>query len=497
MPWLRLHPVNRAAQAESVPHSEHRVLSTEHHFPYHASHIIFLLAIICLCFAIPVHAQPDADTTNPFGIVEGFWLPDAACEIGAGWERIIFDWAEHQPDGPEDWNTLNVDARSLEAARECNREVVGIVKHTPQWATDGLVNAGVSRGLYLPIDDPGNLWANFMRRAAAYYAPLGVRRWIIWNEPDITRDTYGFEFEGTVEDYAQLVKVAYLATKEGNPDAIVHLAGTTYWHDVNAGRRLYLDRLLEVLTADPDAAANDTYFDAITLHIYYRTDTVWQIVREMQAVLDSYGLHDKHIWIGETNASPNLDPLWPVERPNWQITLDQQSAFLVQATALGLAAGADHIGVYKFYDWNLTPGAESFGLIRVDETRRPAFTAWQMIAEQFSGVTGGKVVQTETVDVVRLDAGAQQIVVAWARSGLPVQIRIGATDAEGQIGDQYGMMMRVRPLDGSYSVALPGALCNETDGCPVGGAPVILVQSAGEVNVQELTPSGVVDLQFD
>jgi len=458
----------------------------------------YLLVIICLCIVTtPTHAQTDADTPNPFGIVEGFWLPDAACEIGAGWERIIFDWAQHQPNGPDDWNTLNVDARSLEAARDCNREVVGIVKHTPGWATDGLPNAGVPRGLYLSIDDPDNLWANFMRRAAAYYAPLGVHRWIIWNEPDITRETYGFEFEGTVEDYAQLVKVAYLAAKAGDPDAIIHLAGTTYWHDVNAGRRLYLDRLLEVLTADPDAAANGNYFDAITLHIYYRTDTVWQIVHEMRAVLDSYGLGDKHIWIGELNASPNLDPLWPVERPNWKITLDQQAAFLVQATALGLAAGADHIGVYKFYDWNLTPGAESFGLIRVDETRRPAFTTWAMIAERFSGVTGGAFAQTETVDVVRLEAGDGQIIVAWARSGLPVQLRIDATELQGQIGDQYGMIVGVRPLNGGYSVALPGALCNETDGCPVGGAPVILFQPAGDIIVQEMTPDGAVNLQFE
>ena len=59
------------------------------------------------------------------------------------------------------------------------------------------------------------------------------------------------------------------------------------------------------------------------------------------------------------------------------------------------------------------------------------------------------------------------------------------------------MMMRVRSLNDIYSVALPGALCNETDGCPVGGAPVMLLQSAGAVNVQELTPSGVVDLQFE
>ncbi len=157
---------------------------------------------------------------NPFGVIEGFWLPEEVCELGAGWERIIFDWAQHQPTSGEDWYTLNVDDRWLAAARECNREVVAIIKHTPQWATDGMAGPGVPHGLYLPVDDPGNLWANFMRRAAEYYAERGVRRFIIWNEPDISRDTYGFEYEGTLEDYAQLLKVAYLAAKQGNPARI-------------------------------------------------------------------------------------------------------------------------------------------------------------------------------------------------------------------------------------------------------------------------------------
>lgn len=452
----------------------------------------FRLLLCALCaFAV------QSASANPFGIIEGFLLPEAACEIGAGWERIIFDWAQHQPTGPDDWNTLNVDDRWLQAARDCDREVVAIVKHTPAWATDGTPGPGLPRGLALPVDDPGNVWAAFMRRAAEYYAPRGVRRFIIWNEPDITRETYGFEFEGTVEDYAQLVRVAYVAARQGNPDAIIQLAGTTYWHDVNAGRRLYLDRLLEILTADPDAAANDFYFDAITLHIYYRSETVWQITHEMRDLLAGYGLGDKHIWIVETNASPNLDPQWPVTRPNWQITLEQQAAYLIQAAALGLAAGADHIGVYKFWDWNLPPGAESFGLIRVDETRRPAFETWRFVTAQFAGVTGGAFARTETTDVVRLDAGAQQIIVAWARSGLPAQIQIKATDGEAQIADPYGMILRVRPFDDVYTLALAGAQCNEVDGCPVGGMPAVLIQPAGAVRVYEMTPDGTREMVFE
>jgi hypothetical protein len=457
-----------------------------------------LLFVLCV-FAFqmtPISAQ-SFDPPNPFGVVEGFWMPEEACALGVGWERIIFDWSQIQPTGPDDWNTLNVDAQWLRDAQACDREVVAIVKHTPQWATDGLPNAGVPRGLSLPLDEGGNLWATFMRRAAEYYAPLGVHRWIIWNEPDITRETYGFIFEGTVEDYARMVRVAALAARQSDPDARIHLAGMTYWHDVNAGRRLYLDRLLEILTADPDAPAHGIYFDAVTLHIYYRTETVWQIVTETRALLDRYGLGDKAIWINETNASPNLDPDWRVERPNWQITLDQQAAFLVQAAALGLAGGADAIAVYKLNDFALPPGGESFGILRPDGTPRPAYTTWGMIVREFGGVTGGTFARSQTLDVVRLDAGERQIVVAWARSGLPVQVRIGAPGEEAQLADQYGMMMPIRPVDGEYTLTLPGALCNAVDGCAVGGNPAILIQPAGDVQIMEITPSGETRLQFE
>jgi hypothetical protein len=432
--------------------------------------------------------------SNIFGVVEGFWLPEVVCELNAGWERIIFDWAEHQPTGPDDWNFLNVDERWIKQASACNREVVAIVKHTPAWATDGLPGPGVPRGLYLPIDDPDNLWATFMRRAAAYYASRGVRRFIIWNEPDIDRETYGFEFEGSLEDYAQLLRVAYFAAREGNPAAQIHLAGTTYWHDVNIGQRLYVDRLLEHLSTDPEAAEHGYYFDVLTLHIYFRADTVYRIVREMSEILARYGLFETEIWIGEMNASPNLDPMWPVERPNFQITLDQQAAFLVQAAALGLAAGADQLAVYKFFDWSLPLGAESFGLLRVDESRRPAYLAWRMVIERLNGVAQAQLAQHPLVNLVRLRrADGYDVFVVWARTETPIQVQIEATDSKALLLDQYGTMIRIQPEAGVYTLSLPGAWCSRRDGCAVGGMVSLLIQPSGAAGHHLLVAHGEVE----
>lgn len=444
------------------------------------------------------NAQIMAQDYNRFGVVEAFWLPEAACEMHPGWERIIFDWSQHQPEKPDDWHTLNVDDRWLKEASRCGREVIALLKHTPDWATDGTPGAGVPTGLYLPIDDPDNVWANFVRRSAEYYRGRGVRHFIIWNEPDISRETYGFEFEGDVEDYFQMLKVAYLAAKEGNPDTVIHLAGTTYWHDVNSGRRLYMDRLLELITQDPEAAENNYYFDVYSLHIYFRTDSVYDLVRQSRGLLDQYGLGEKVIWINETNASPTDDPLWPVVRPVYQLDLTQQSAFLAQAAGLGLAAGVERMAVYKFYDQALPPGGETFGLLRADQSRRPAFDTWKMVIDYLGDVQQAIRAHNEQVDVVQLrHENARTTLVAWARTATSAEIRVNATGKKAYLIDLYGNLSIVHPVSGYYNLALPGAKCNDVDGCAVGGIPAILVQPPGDIIVEEVTPDEVMSLAFE
>ncbi|HRO91419.1 MAG TPA: hypothetical protein PLC06_13045, partial [Promineifilum sp.] len=148
-------------------------------------------------------SAPDDGDVPRFGIVEAFWKPEESAELGVGWDRILFYWNEIQPTGPDDWNTLHVLEEWLDDARAENREVMGLLKNTPPWATDAEPFSGVPRGLYLPIDDPGNLWAGYVRKVVQYYAPLGVHRWIIWNEPEIEAGVYGHEFSGSTRDYYQ------------------------------------------------------------------------------------------------------------------------------------------------------------------------------------------------------------------------------------------------------------------------------------------------------
>jgi hypothetical protein len=454
--------------------------------------ISLLIALLLLTFSGGAQTfNPTTDGRNPFGIVEAMWFPERACDLGVGWERIIFDWAQHQPESAEDWNTLNVDDRWLRAASDCGREIVAVVKNVPAWATDGQPGIGVPRGLDLPLDDPGNVWAGFMRKAARYYATRGVHRFIILNEPDIDSETYGYEFEGSVEDYAAILKTAYFAAREGNPAARVHLAGTTFWHDIQAGREQYLVQLLDVLEDDPEAPQHGYYFDAVSLHIYFRSESIPLLVGLTRQALQTHGLENTPIWINETNTSPNLDPNWPVTRPQFQVTVGQQSDYLIQAAALALASGVERMAVYKLWDQFLPPELESFGLLtpgQEDRAPRPAYFTWRAIVRHFQDVVATDWSATPTVYVVRLKhADGHVTLVMWARTAqaTTVGLTTGATKLYQM--DVLGNLSLLRTIGSASMPAdqtpprfrLPGATCDQRDGCAVGGTPVILMLPEG------------------
>lgn len=420
-----------------------------------------------------------------FGITEAFWAPSEASDLGIGWERILFYWRELQPTGADDWNTLHVREEWIAQANASGRTIVGLLKNTAPWASVDGTESGLPKGLYLPIDSSENLWAHFVRRVARYYGARNIHHWIIWNEPEIRSDVYGHEFSGTVQDYFRMLKVAYLVIKDEDPQAVIHLAGLTWWHDQG-----YLGRLLNLIASDPDARRYDYYFDVISLHIYFRSETVARIVEEVNSIQDKIGI-DKPIWINETNASPNLDPLWPVERPVFPVDLDQQSWFVVQALSLGFAAGADRISIYKLVDIHLPPGGESFGILRPDMSRRPAFDAYDISIELLSGFNEVSLQQEDTYFVVSFYLPGRLVRVMWSRTEEAAIIALPAASETARLLSVYGDERVVVSPGGYHRIELEGARCQSE--CIIGGAPFFLVETAYIEASEKVTPAILAD----
>jgi hypothetical protein len=420
--------------------------------------VLFILLSAGPRAAVDAMAIPD----YRFGAVETYANPAAAAEVGAGWTRITFEWARIQPNGTHEWNVVPIsdDALSTEIAQ--GRQVVGLLITTPAWATDKERGGGVPQGLYLPIDDPDNHWANFVRAIVTRYAGR-IDHWTIWNEPEISSESPDATWGGSTEDFIQLLRVAYLVAKEENSNAVIHLAGMSHWHN-----DLWFGQFLDLLVADPQAWAHDLYFDVATLHLYHEPEKIYDVTSLYYSQMRERGI-SKPIWIAETNAYLS------------RVSEDEQAYFIFQAFALEIAAGAQRVGVYKMADAATDSAAdpEPFGLVRQDGSRRPAFTAYQLAATYLAGFRGGTWSRRDTISMVTIDRGEKTTTVLWTRSPAAQTVMVAARTTEALVVDVYGTALQKHPERGYYYVQLPGAKCAQgTPGCAIGGAPVMLIEDA-------------------
>ncbi len=457
------------------------------------------LALICLLSLPPARSGSAQRAVNPrFGLVNAIDAPQAAYDSGAGWEILTFKWDQLQPDGPTQWSSPPEIEEWLGSARAAGREVVGVLVSTPAWATDGDAITGVPRGLYLPVDNSGNLWANFVRRAVNYYGARGITRWVIWANPDIPPGVPQSQWAGSAEDYYQLVKVAYLVGKAANPNTKIHLGGVSYY---DPG---WFDRFLSIAVDDPTALANAYYFDVATLHVYYSPERVYTLMGNHFYLMTQKNISPlKEVWINETNARPAIDPLTYPAGTNFgqypRITLEQQASFIVQAYALGFAANRGaRIAVYRLADNLIDNDQQAFGLVRADGDPRPAFDAYRLVAGELDGFIYANRVDEQThpyIDYVRLTSANKVTHVAWALSQRTATLIIPARSQQATLIDLQNNRWLVKPQNGEYRLVVGGADCNDPSyGCLIGGAPWILVEDGLSDPLSETPPPVTVEL---
>ncbi len=440
---------------------------------------------------------PPAVPAARFGLVEAFRLTDtdAPSPLGAGYERLVFAWPALQERPGGGLNPHYLPHAVLAEERRQGKQLVGALLNTPAWAaadpSDG--PRAVPRNLDLPWDHPDNYWGRFAEAMARGYAGL-IDDWTVWNEPDIQPDDPNaayYAWAGSVEEYYQLLRVAYLSIKRGNPEARVHLAGLTYWVDRRRGQPQYFERLLDLLAADPTAPAHDYYFDVATLHLYTDPRALHDVPRLYRALMQARGF-DKPIWIDETNVVPWDDPTnrgtgYDVAT-DMRCTLVDQAGYVLQAFGLGLAGGAERVAFYKAQD---SPGAalngevdaiERAALVREDGSPRPAYVAYQTAARYLGDAETATYFPGASVEsVVAARPGGARTTVLWNSAPAPVVARLAAAGAKAELLDAAGRSHRlVAAPDGAYAVELPGATCATDPDNPkrylVGGETYLVVE---------------------
>lgn len=433
-------------------------------------------------------AANEAPPDRRFGVVEAFTAPFAASYAGIGWERLNFDWPSLQPAGPYVWNRAAVSGGMINSEVASGREIVGIIGGRPHWAIDA---RGLPRGLYLPPDDPRNLWGAFVTRLVRRY--LGrIQHWIVWNEPDVWNPhSGGYTWPGSVEDFARLLKVAYVQIKRVDPTLVVHLAATTYWWDHAYNRPLYLGRLFDVLARDPAVWQHHWYFDVASAHIYNVPDDVATILTIDRNLMRAHGF-DKPIWLVETNAMPTRDGPWAMVAPHWLATAQEQASYVVQAAVLALAAGAERVSFYKMADPpHLSAQAYPVGLVRPDGTARPVVAALRATTHALAGwVSARDLGASGTIREVSVDRGARGgALVVWNTAAAPAAVTVHIHVPSGVSASWLDAHVTVvadddtrvpvaaalNGTDAAIRLTLEASTCAVTGQCRIGGAPLIVL----------------------
>jgi hypothetical protein len=451
--------------------------------------ITLILLILLSLLLWPQHSvgQEPQPTAQPspfdprFGVVDSFVNTAEANAAGVGWTRVFIRWDVVQPAGAFDWKPSNVPDTLLDAEVAAGREVAAVLIGAPAWATEQHTSTAVP---------PPEAWGNFVFQIATQYKGR-IKHWVIWNQPDVDDPASpSYTWAGSVQDYYALLKEAYLKIKAVDPAMQVHLAGLTYTWDQERGNRQYLERLLDVIAADPQAPQENYFFDAVSYHYYYNPTQMVNMLNDVRRLLDARGLGHKPIWINETNAPPSEDFIEPAAGPApFRITLEEQSAFIIQAYALGLANGAERIAINKMRNEREHPeSAAPLGLLRGDNSRRPAFDAFRVVSAYFANTQQASWQQPGSVVVVTLDRGGQTTTVLWNTTTTPVNFNLGAIAGQAWLIDERGGQQTITANNGVYTIQLPGAICSNGAFCFIGGPPRVVVESGSPAQRPALAP---------
>ncbi len=479
--------------------------------------LLMLLFVSMMSLFASAQAKPPADNPTPlppvgqndpfFGIVQSIHQPERAVAAGVKWERLVVWWSSFQPNGPQDWKPEAwIAQEQLEAQKSRGIELVGVVLHTPTWVARDLSvpQNSAPKNLDLPFDHPDNYWGQFAARLATEYAGT-IDTWILWNEPDMYNDEIVMNWTGTVEQFARMQMVGYQAIKKANPKAKVLLTGTTYWWDLNH-RPFYLDSLLTELKKAPGAAANNNFFDAVSVHQYSNPLNNYTVPMTYRRILQQHGV-DKPLWVVESNVVPHDDPIAPLPRDSWRASLEEQANYMIQSVALARAADVERFSVYKMFDDDNENG-QYFGLIRADGSPRPAYVAYQTAVRELSNVedahyfwSGSASPPTEdeittllaasksyrqfiwpgALNGVRMKRGADRVTVLWNVTAEPLQVGVPSSVSQAKVISKYGQEQTIqRNSDGVFHLTLAAAT-NNTDHrnsklILSGGDPIILVE---------------------
>lgn len=302
---------------------------------------------------------------------------------GVKWSREEFSWGRIEPRrGEYDFSYYDV---VVDTARRHGISVYGMLAYWTGW-TDAYTERGI---------DDYVTWA----RAVVRHFKDRVKHWEIYNEPNI------FFWNGPKELYPVLMKRAYAAIKEEDPEATVLAISTA---GIDKG---FIQRCL-------DAGAP---FDVLTVHPYRQWLNEETFMRELAEVSEQ--VSGRPVWITEMGWSSQVR----------NVSEREQAELLARCYLASVASGA--CGNVSWYDFrndgnNAFYNEENFGVLYADQSPKPAYRALSTVCH---GLGSGEPrrVECSAEGVYALEMGGTLAVWTPGASPLREVVVRGRVDGDG------------------------------------------------------------------
>jgi hypothetical protein len=337
---------------------------------------------ICIDSATAWFARSDASKQERFAYL--------AALAGVNWIRDRMSWGGMQT-GPDAFaQDTSYDTAATVQAKH-GLKVLQVFHDTPGWAADRELD-GDRASRRFPRD-LRHLYT-FCKAMAQRYEGR-VLAWEPWNEANIA--TFGGH---TIDEMCTHQKAAYLAFKAAKPDL------TVCWNVyAGSGTALHVQGVLE----------NEAwpYFETYNIHTYSKPDDYLnEFAPARQAACG------RPIWLSECGIGLH----WQTERPWSELSPEddrRQAQFIAPSYATSLFAGVNRH--FFFILGNYPENKNQFGILRDDQTPRPAYVALAAVGHLLAGaVPLGRLIPTQSPDArvyafrAAPDGLECDILVAWA-----------------------------------------------------------------------------------
>lgn len=282
---------------------------------------------------------------NPEGLARMDKAAALARNAGVKWTREEFQWHRIEPEeGKYDWSYYDA---MVETAHRHGISVYGLIAYWSNW-TEPYTLKGVQD------------YANFCRALVGRYKDR-IKHWEVWNEPNI------FFWSGPKELYNDLLKEAYKAIKETDPEALV-LGCSTAGID-----RTFIEQVMD----------SGAPFDILTIHPYRGQLNAEGFMQELQQIHELTGRDDskpKPVWITEMG--------WPTHLYGG-VSERYQASLLSRCYLSAVASGVPtNVSWYNFREDGANPfyNEHRFGVIRSDTLApKPGYRALGTVCKTLDG----------------------------------------------------------------------------------------------------------------